>query len=834
MEFLNQYIGMFNGDHSLWFILGTVFLVLFFGFRGFPLWAWTILAAVALLGFGAPLWLTGAVVAVALVFIIKPIRRVAVSSIVMKTMKALKLIPQISQTERTALEAGVVWVEQDLFSGQPDFKRIMREESYPDLTEDEQAFIDGPVEELCKMVDDWDIYSKKRIPKKAWDFMKKEKFFGMIVPKEYGGLGFSALAHSAVIQKLNTRSSPVAITVMVPNSLGPAELLNHYGTQKQKDHYLPRLATGEEIPCFGLTEPEAGSDAGSIQSTGELFKGDDGKIYLKLNWNKRWITLAAVSTIMGLAFRLYDPEELLGKGKDLGITCALVPTDTKGVVVGRRHDPLGVPFYNCPTQGHDVVVSIDQVIGGEDGCGKGWKMLMESLGAGRGISLPSQSCGGAKIGTRVVTAHSVIRKQFGLSIGKFEGVEEPIARIGAFTYLLDAMRKFTIGALDKGISPPVVTAMAKYNATEIGRKLVNDAMDVMGGAAISRGPRNTMANHYMTTPIGITVEGANILTRTLMIFGQGALRAHPYAFKEVDAIDNNDLKAFDEAFWGHIGHIGKNKFRSFLLSLSRGRLAAPVGDKHTRRYYRKLSWASASFAIMADIAMGTLGGKLKVREMLTGRFADILSNMYMATSILKRYEAEGRKKEDLPLVHYSLKYCMNNIQEAFDGIFANMNVMGPVGWFFRGPVRVWANVNSHGEDISDELVHKVASLIQKDSSVRDRLTEGIFIPEDREQQVGRLEYAFEIVHQSAPAEKKVRTAMRKKIVPKGKIRHAIDEALKKDVITQAEYDLLKEADRVRVDAIQVDDFSEEEYLGHQPAGVNEDGMSQAMTSKKIS
>ncbi|MEK7357047.1 MAG: acyl-CoA dehydrogenase, partial [Bdellovibrionota bacterium] len=506
-------------------IAASVVAILALGFTGAPLILWTIAGAVMLYGFGAPMWSMIAFLAVMAIFNIRPVRRILVSSGLMKIMAPI--MPVISDTEKAALDAGVVWVEGELFSGKPDFKKMMAE-PYPELTPEEKAFMDGPVERLCGAIDDWEVWQTRDLPPAAWEIMKKDRFLGMIIPKEYGGLGFSALAHSAVIQKLSSRSVPACISVMVPNSLGPAELLVHYGTEEQKKHYLPRLATGEEIPCFALTEPTAGSDAGSITSSGTLFKGDDGKLYLRLNWNKRWITRAAISTTLGLAFRLRDPENLLGKGEDVGITCALIPSKTPGVVIGRRHDPLGAPFYNCPTQGKDVVVSIDAVVGGAEGCGKGWGMLMECLAAGRGVSLPAQSAGGAKLVTRVVSAHASIRKQFGIPIGKFEGVEEPIARIAGFNYLLEAMRRYTVGALDKGIKPPVITAMAKFNATEIARKVINDGMDVMGGAGISLGPKNLLGHLYIATPIGITVEGANIMTRTLIIFGQGALRAHPY------------------------------------------------------------------------------------------------------------------------------------------------------------------------------------------------------------------------------------------------------------------------------------------------------------------
>jgi acyl-CoA dehydrogenase len=749
------------------------------------------------------------------VFNIRPIRRMGVSSIVMKIMAPI--MPKISETERTALDAGVVWAEGELFSGKPNFKRLMSE-LYPRLTPEEQAFIDGPTERLCEAVDDWEVWEKRDISPAAWDIIKKEKFLGMIIPKEYGGLGFTALAHSEVIMKVASRSVPACISIMVPNSLGPAELLIHYGTDAQKKKLLPKLATGEELPCFALTEPTAGSDAGSITSEGTVFKGDDGKLYVKLNWNKRWITLAAISTTIGLAFRMKDPNKLLGKGEDVGITCALIPSKTPGVVLGRRHDPLGCPFYNCPTQGKDVVVLIeDCVVGGVGGCGKGWGMLMECLAAGRGISLPAQSVGGAKLITRVVSAHASIRKQFGVPVGKFEGVEEPIARIAGFNYILEAMRRYTLGALDSGIQPAVVTAMAKYNATEIARKIINDGMDVMGGAAISKGPRNTLAHLYTATPIGITVEGANIMTRTLIIFGQGALRAHPYAYREVSAIEKGDLKDFDLAFWGHVGHVVRNLCRSIVLSVSRGALApSPVGGS-TARYYRKLSWASASFAIMADIAMGSLGGSLKMREKITGRFADILSWMYIGTATLRRFEADGRPKEDLPFVHFCLNHALYEIQKAFDGLFANLGVPG-LGWFFRGPLRMWSNMNAFAGEANDQHTHKIASMILSDTPQRLRHTEGIFIPKNTTEQVGKLEYTFTVVKRAEAAEKKIKKAIQKKVIPKLKGNAALQPALDKGVITKAEFDDLTKADQLRWEAIQVDDFSQEEYLGHRSGG----------------
>jgi acyl-CoA dehydrogenase len=781
------------------------------GFVGAPLFLWTLLVA-AILFFAQVNPICWAIfAALAVIFNIKPIRALLVSSIVMKVFKILEFVPSISETERTAIEAGSVWIETELFSGKPNFARL-RSEAYPQLTPEEKAFIDGPTEKLCQMVDDWKIWQTREIPEDVMAYIKKEKFFGMIVPKEYGGLGMSALCNSEVVKKVSSRSLAVGITVMVPNSLGPAELLAHYGTQSQKDRYLPKLATGEEVPCFALTEPGAGSDAGSITSTGELYKDASGKIMLKLNWEKRWITLAAISTVHGLAVKIKDPSNLLGRGTDLGITCVLLPSNTPGVQLGKRHDPLGVPFYNCPTRGKDVVVPAEEsIIGGFDGIGQGWRMLTECLGAGRGISLPAQSTGGAQLAATISSAHASVRKQFGTPIGKFEGIEEPMARIAGTAYLLEAARRYTCGAIDKGLKPSVITAIAKYNFTEMMRKSVVDAMDILGGAGISRGPKNVLSSGYIATPIGITVEGANILTRTLIIFGQGALRAHPFAFREVKALEKNDLTEFDRAFWGHVGHVIRNMFRSVLLSLTRGRLIlAPGGSGAVGKYYKKLGWASASFAILADIAMGTLGGSLKFREQLTGRFADVLSWMYLATAVLRRWEAEGKRDEDLPFVQYCMQNAFSNMQRAFDGIFSNLKVPG-LTWFFRGIVGSWSRINRFSEEPSDKLTHQVSVLIQTPGVQRDRFIQGIFHTKNPNEHLYKLEEAFKSVKAAEETDRKVKKAVRSKQLPKLKGTGLYEEALKKGVISKSEFEVLAESEKLRWATIQVDEFTLEEY-----------------------
>ncbi len=804
--------GMFlqSGGSTTISIIGSLLVLLAIGFWGSPLFVWAIAGLAIMWGFAAPVWLMAAFAIGMAVFLIVPIRRGLISSLVMKILSPI--MPVISDTERTAIESGSTGVEVELFSGKPNFKKLMAE-PYPNMTPEEKAFLDGPVERLCAAIDDWKLWESRELSAEAWDIIKKERFLGMIIPKEYGGLGFSALAHSEVIMKLSSRSVPAAISVMVPNSLGPAELLVHYGTEDQKKKLLPRLASGEEVPCFALTEPTAGSDAGSIMSNGVLFKGEDGKLYIRLNWNKRWITLAAISTIMGMAFKLRDPDNLLGKGEELGITCALIPTNIPGVVIGKRHDPLGTPFYNCPTQGHDVVVSADTIVGGVANVGMGWRMLTECLAAGRGISLPAQSTGGSKMVLRAISAFATFRKQFGMSIGKFEGIEEPLARIAAKTYILEAMRKYTVGALDTGLKPAVITAIVKYNSTEIARTIINDGMDIAGGAGISRGPRNLLAHLYIATPIGITVEGANILTRTLIVFGQGALRAHPYAFAEVDAIGKKDLTAFDRAFWSHVGHIVKNLCRSVVLSTTRGFFSSSPVSGSTARYYRKLSWASASFAITADIAMGSLGGSLKLKEMLTGRFADILSWMYMGTSVLRRFEAEGRRLEDLPFVHFCMNHALYEIQKSFDGIFANLPVPG-LSWFFRGPLRVWSNFNSLAGEANDSHTHKIASMILSDSDQRLRHTEGIFMPKNPDEALARYEAAFKVVKRAESAEKKIRKAVHEKLLPRGKGEKHFQAALDKGVITKEDFADLMKSGEMGYDAILVDDFTQEEYQHH--------------------
>ncbi len=805
---MNGFYGILASSYPTLGVLVAIVAATLLGFVGAKLLVWTIFVGALLFLFGAPGVLAVIILAPMVLFMVKPLRRLLVTNTIVGILKKLNILPEISETERVALEAGSTWVDKELFSGKPNFKAIARE-PYKKASGEALEFLNGPVEEVCQMVDDWDVYKKGDLPPKVWEFLKKEKFFGMIIPKEYGGLGFSALANSEVVAKLSTRSGPLAITVMVPNSLGPAELLSHYGTQAQKDYYLPRLADGREIPCFALTEPGAGSDAGSMVSNGVVFKDSDGSLKIRLNWEKRYITLAAVSTVLGLAIKLKDPENLLGKGKNLGITCLLVPSNTDGVILGKRHNPMGVPFFNCPTVGKDVVVDIEQIIGGPEYAGRGWQMLMECLAVGRSISLPAQSTGGAKMVARVAGAYASIRKQFGIEIGKFEGIEEPLARIGGFAYLLEASRIFTVGAVDSGIKPSVVSAIAKYNSTELFRKSINDGMDILGGAAISRGPRNILANGYIAAPIGITVEGANILTRSMIIFGQGAIRCHPYAYQELKALSDGDIKAFDDNFWSHVGFVNRNACRALLCSLTRGHIASVPGGP-MKKYYRKLAWASASFSFMSDLALGSYGGGLKLREKITGRYADVLSWLYLATATLHRFESEGRKKEHIPYAEWALQYAFAQVQSAFEGIYDNIEIplLRPL---FRGPIQIWARFNSFGGMPDDALGRKVAQGLCVPGQLRDDITAGVFIPESTKEALGRYEHTLKLVTEANGVYHKIVKAMKAKKLPRGKPDRMAKKALEANIITQEDYDLVQRAEEAREDAIQVDSFDLEAF-----------------------
>ncbi len=801
-------------------ILATIAVVLTLAYHRLPALAWTMAAAIgmglltAYSGWPQPLlaalWV--AFIAVALLGNPTPVRRALVSRPLLGLFR--KILPQVSQTEQEALDAGTVWWESDLFSGNPDWNKLL---SFPRpaLSAGERAFLDGPVEELCRMSNEWEItHELHDLPPHVWQFIKDQGFLGMIIPGEYGGLGFSALAHSEVIMKLTSRSGTAAISVMVPNSLGPAELLLHYGTQEQKNYYLPRLAKGLEIPCFALTSPEAGSDAGGIPDFGVVCRGEwEGRKDvpgIRVTWEKRYITLGPIATLLGLAFRLYDPERILGGAEDAGITLALIPTRTPGVHIGRRHMPLNAAFMNGPTWGKDVFIPMDYIIGGAEYAGQGWKMLMNSLAAGRSISLPANSVGMAKLCALTTGAYGHVRTQFKMPIGRFEGVEEALARIAGNTYLMDAARVMTAGAVDLGEKPSVVSAIVKYHLTERARQVINDAMDVHGGKGICMGPGNYLARGYQQMPIAITVEGANILTRSMIIFGQGAIRGHPYVLKEIAATRESDpqkaLRDFDAAFFGHAAFAVSNKARALWLGLTRARFVRVPGDAHTRRYYRQLTRFSSAFALTADVAMLALGGALKRRERLSARLGDILSQLYLASSALKRYEDQGRPEDDLPLLHWAMQDALHKIEEAFFGLFENLPNRF-IAWLLRGAI--FPLIVPNGREFSpprDELGRQVVDLLLVPNPARERLAAGIFAPQDENDPVGVLEAALRAAIMAENVEAKIRAAHKTGAIAGRFAGELAGQALEKGVISRVEAEILERAGRLRRKAIMVDDF----------------------------
>ena len=743
---------------------------------------------------------------------VRPVRRALLSAPIFNLYR--KVLPQMSDTERDALEAGTVWWEGELFRGRPDWKRML---AYPRprLTDEEQHFLDHQAEEACRMVNDWNITQERfDLPPEVLDYLKRSGFLGMIIPKEYGGLAFSAYAHSEIVTKLSTRSSALAVSVMVPNSLGPAELLLHYGTEEQKNHYLPRLARGEEVPAFALTSPWAGSDAAAIPDSGIVCKGEwQGRevIGMRVSWDKRYITLAPVCTLLGLAFRLYDPDGLLGGRKDIGITCALVPHDHPGVDTGRRHFPLNAMFMNGPTRGQDVFMPLDFIIGGPAMAGQGWRMLMECLAAGRSISLPSSNTGMSKLTARAVGGYARVRSQFRTPVGKFEGVEEALARIGGHTYMMDAARSMTAGAVDLGEKPSVVSAIVKYHVTERARQVVNDGMDVIGGKGICLGPSNFLGRAYQQIPIGITVEGANILTRSLIIFGQGAIRCHPYVLAEMQAAQSPDRKRglddFDAAFWGHAGFVVRNTFRALGTSLTGARFAAVNADVSPamKRYYQLLGRYSAAFAMLADTSMLVLGGSLKRRERLSARLGDVLSQMYLISATLKRFEDEGRQDADAPLAHWSIQDALCKLQDAFDGVLDNFPNRA-VAWIIRRIVFLWGHSQIPP---SDQLGQDVARLLISPSATRDRLTAGCHLPATADEPVGAIEQALAATLDAEPIEAKIRELEKRGVLdgnPQANVRDIADAAVAIGGITAEEYAVVKRRNRLRDTVVKVDDF----------------------------
>ncbi|GAB2929968.1 acyl-CoA dehydrogenase [Rheinheimera gaetbuli] len=749
------------------------------------------------------------VVVLALILGVADIRRNLITKPVFAIFK--KILPPLSDTEREAMEAGDVWWDGELFKGKPDWQKL---HSFPkaELNAEEQAFMDNQVETLLKMLDDYKIVQEQRdLPKAVWDFVKREGFFAMIIPKAYGGREFSAIANSTIVSRIASRSLTAAVTIMVPNSLGPGELLMHYGTQQQKDFWLPNLANGTEVPCFALTGPEAGSDAGGIPDTGVVCKGmHDGKevLGIRLNWDKRYITLAPVATVLGLAFKLYDPDNLLGEKQELGITCALIPTSHKGVQIGDRHFPMNMAFMNGTTYGKDVFIPLEWIIGGPDYAGRGWRMLVECLSAGRGISLPALATATGHLAARMTGAYGYVRQQFGMSIGKFEGVQESLARIGGLTYSLEAMRVMTAGAIDMKLSPSVVTAIAKYHMTEMSRTLMNDAFDIHAGRAIQVGPKNYLAHGYMGIPISITVEGANILTRNLMIFGQGATRCHPYVLAELEAAANPDaeqgLKQFDNLLLKHVGFAIGNTFGALWQGLTAGAFnSAPVSGE-TAKYYKQLSRMSRALALSADISMLILGGELKRREMLSARLGDVLSQLYIASAVLKFYEDSGRQQCDLPFVHYSLQRALFEIGRAFDGFFANFpnrvvarvlkTLVFPFGIGYKLP--------------NDDVAIQICEALSKPGVVRDRLTHLCYVGADENDATGLMERAFVAMHEAQPLMKKIYQAQREgKLARKLPLLQTIELAKSAAVITDTEAEQLIKMNTLRFSAISVDSFA---------------------------
>jgi acyl-CoA dehydrogenase len=744
------------------------------------------------------------------------------------------MLPSMSDTEREALEAGNVWWDGELFSGMPNWDRLMSFPA-PRLSEEEQNFLDGPCDELCRMLDEWEIgHELADLPKPVWDYIIEHRFFAMIIPKQYGGLGFSAYANAIVIQKLASRSATASSTVGVPNSLGPAELLLHYGTEEQKNRYLPGLADGSEIPCFALTSPQAGSDAASLIDSGVICKGEwQGETItgIRLNWNKRYITLAPVATVLGLAFKLYDPDHLIGEQDEYGITAALIPTDTAGVEVGRRHYPLTIAFQNGPTRGKDVFVPLDYIIGGQEMAGKGWKMLVELLSVGRAITLPSSATGGGQAASYASGAYARIRRQFNTPIKNFEGVGEALTRIAGHTYIMNAAVSVTAGAIDQGEKPAVPSAILKYHCTELGRKVGNDAMDVHGGKAIMLGPKNYLGRGYMAAPIAITVEGANILTRSLIIYGQGAIRCHPFVLRELQAAGDEDqdrgLIEFDDALFGHVGYAISNLARSFVLALTHAKFSRVPLNTPTRRYYQNINRYSAAFALASDFAMLTLGGALKKRELLSARLGDVLSSMYLASCVLKHFENQGRRAADLPLVEWSVRTLMYQAQESLHAFLRNL----PNRWVAT-LLRVF--IFPRGRTYSapaDELGEKIVDLVTSSGEARDRLSQYAYTTLEPGNPLGLLQEALLLAEKNEPLEKRLRQAVKEGLIKSEYLGTQIEEARIAEVISVAECHALQEYHDKVSDLLAVDDFAPDE-LGRRSQGRAKADSAPKIASKK--
>jgi acyl-CoA dehydrogenase len=797
--------------------------VLFLAYRRLSLLAFSVtftvlFAAYTVLGAPAGLWkgFLGLLVLGIWLLNVRPLRKALITRPFMRAY--LRRLPSMSSTEREALEAGTVWWDGELFTGAPHWQKLLGAKP-PQLSAAETAFLAGPCEELCHMLDEWDItHERGDLPPEVWEFLKSRGFFAMIIPKKYGGLEFSAYAHSCVLAKIASRSPTASSTVAVPNSLGPAELLNHYGTDEQKSYYLPRLARGEEVPCFALTGPRAGSDASSIPDTGIVCRGTfEGRevLGLRLNFNKRYITLAPVATVIGLAFRMFDPEHLLGEKTDIGITCALIPRDLPGISIGRRHFPLNIPFQNGPIHGKDVFVPLDVIIGGPKMAGGGWRMLVEQLSVGRCISLPSNTTGAAKAGVWATGAYARIRTQFNLPVGKFEGVELVIARMVGLTYTMDAARSVTAGAIDGGEKPSVPSAMLKYHVTEMGRQVANDAMDVHGGKGIMLGPHNYLGRGYQIVPVAITVEGANLLTRNLIIFGQGAVRCHPFVLREMSAAHDPDraagVDAFDRALFAHVGFTISNAVRSFIMALTHARFTrAPVAGP-TARYYQHVVRFSASFAFAVDVAMLTLGGYLKKKEGLSARLGDVLSCMYLASMVLKHHENQGRPAEDLPVVEWACRNLLYRAQEELHGFLRNFGNRA-LATVMRALIFPRGRIYS---DPGDRLARNVAALVTSPTEARERLCEGIYWRLEPGNALGLLQEALLLAVELEPLEKRIRVeGVKSGRVTALDLPGRIQQALAAGIVSETEAAALRDYDRKVMELINVDDF-DSHSLGRQ-------------------
>ncbi|CUJ88043.1 Acyl-CoA dehydrogenase%2C short-chain specific [Achromobacter xylosoxidans] len=728
---------------------------------------------------------------------------------------ARNAMPPLSATEREAIEAGDTWREADLFTGNPDWRKLLDVPAAA-LTPDEQRFIDGPVAQLCAMLDEWDItWHRRDLPPEVWNFLKAQRFFGMIIPKRHGGLGFSPYAHSEVVRRISAYSITAGVTVMVPNSLGPGELLMQFGTQAQRDYWLPRLADGREVPCFGLTSPEAGSDAASMVDTGVVCRQVvDGRelIGVRLNWHKRYITLGPVATVLGLAFKMSDPDGILGGGpRDIGISVALVPTDAPGVEIGRRHLPAMQVFQNGPNRGRDVFVPLDALIGGVERAGHGWQMLMSALAAGRGISLPSLSAAACVMSAHATGMYARVREQFGIPVGKFEGVQEKLASLAGNAYLVEAARRLTCAALNQGVKPAVVSGIMKYHATERMRISVNDAMDVHAGRAVIDGPSNYLGALYRAVPIAITVEGANILTRNLIIFGQGAIRAHPYLMPEILALGNPDeergMEVFHDVFWRHLRHTGMNTLRAIGRAWTGGVLAPSPVSGPTAGHYRRLGRYAAGFALLADAALARLGGGLKRRELLSARLGDILAELYLLSAVLKRWEDEGRKHDDLPLVRWCMEQGYAEIEKRMDQVLSNLPGR-PLAWALRAAILPLRLARGPG----DALTRECAELLLKPSPTHARLAADLQRSagggQGDDDPLVLLTRAFAVVDAVQP----IRDRLRQSGVRDWR------EAHRHGAITATQAAQLEEAEAIVSRVLQVDDFAPEELApGQEPS-----------------